>query len=104
MTIRLYQPLSRYLTHTLGNQKTHWEKNLGHWIGFPVTLPLFFWEVHLPVVHGKLPSKITLEAKIPANWLSVFYEYNLNKDMEKFILIQIIRKCKLQKEKEKRAA
>lgn len=46
------------------------------------------------VINQKLPNKLTVECQPEKGWFSVFYSYNLNGDLKKYMEIMLVRKCK----------
>jgi len=102
MKIRLYRPVAEYLLGFLGNNQSNWETQLSSWAGFPVRLPKFFWEVHLFVINKRSPSSLTVECNPEKNWFSVFYSYNLNGDLKKYMELTLVRKCRRQREEARR--
>lgn len=94
MQIRLYKPVSLYLLKKLDNKQILWESQLSRWLGFKVTLPKYFWEIHLFMVHNKIPATLTIECHIDKGWYSVFYSYNLKGDLKKYMEITLARKCR----------
>ncbi|MDH4263831.1 MAG: hypothetical protein OEV78_12390 [Spirochaetia bacterium] len=94
MKIRLYKPVGIYLLDLFGNDIMKWESRLSSWVGFPIKLPKYFWEIHLFIINDRIPMRITLECRPEKDWFSVFYSYNLNGDLKKYIELMIIRKCR----------
>ena len=101
MKIRLYKPVCSYLLHLMGNRQEIWESQLSSWTGFPVKLPKYFWEIHLFVINNRLPEKITLDCKPEKGWYSVFYSYNLNGDLKKYVEVMLVRRCRRHRETER---
>jgi len=91
MKIRIRKPVFQILVQVWPVNQQHWESEVSRWLRVKVTFPRFFWEIYQPYLHHRLPVKITVEYSEPTNWLSVFYSYNLNNDMEKFIEITMLR-------------
>ena len=101
MKIRLYKPVVIYLIELMGNNQKQWEAQLSGWAGFKVRLPKFFWEIHLLLVHKRIPRSLTLECSPEKNWYSVFYSYNLHGDLKKYMELMIVRKCRRHREAKK---
>ena len=97
MKIRLYKPVSLMLIKILGNNQRDWESRISAWAGFPVKNPKYFWEVHIFIINNRVPAKLTVECFPESGWYSVFYSYNLNGDLKKYLEIVILRKCKRQR-------
>jgi len=95
MTIRIRKPVARELIKLWAEDPLSWENGLSNWMGFEVKLPRFFWEIHLNLSRDRLPTLLTLKCDKKEGWLSVFYEYNLNRDLKKYAEITIIRRCKM---------
>ncbi|MES0490191.1 MAG: hypothetical protein ABUK01_09375 [Leptospirales bacterium] len=94
MDIILRKPVARMLVELWGSDRVLWEKYLSNWMDFEITLPRFFWQVSLNVNNDRLPRVLTLNCRKSQGWLSVFYEYNLKRDLARFIELMILRKCK----------
>ena len=95
MIIRIRKPVARVLVELWEEDPITWENGLTNWIGFKIKLPRFFWEIHLNLSRDRLPTQLTLQCNKTEGWLSVFYEYNLNRDLKKYVEITIIRRCKM---------
>lgn len=94
MEIILRKPVAKMLVELWGTDRLRWEKHLTRWLGFEVTLPKFFWEITLALSRDKTPKVLSIDCRKASGWMSVFYEYNLNRDLTKYIEITILRKCK----------
>jgi len=94
MKIVLQKDVTVQLLQVLNNDKLEWENTLGKWFGFKVTLPRYFWEVKIFLSCNRTPSGITVECFTDAQWLTVFYSYNLQKELGNFMCAAIYKKCK----------
>jgi len=94
MKIRLYKAVFLVLLNRFGNNQLKWERHLSQWTGVRINLPKYFWEVHLYIINDKTPKFLTIDSAPEKGWHSVFYSYNLKGDMQKYIELCIIRKCK----------
>jgi len=99
MKIRLYRPVTLYLLNILGNHQKCWETQFSAWAGFSIKIPKYFWEIHLFVINNRVPVRLTLECRPEKDWFSIFYSYNLNGDLKKYIELTLVRKCRRDREK-----
>jgi hypothetical protein len=101
MKVRLYRPVGVYLIELLGNDRGRWETQLSTWAGFQIKLPKYFWEIHLFVINKRTPRQITVECNPEKDWFSIFYSYNLNGDLKKYVELTMVRKCRRHREEAK---
>jgi len=100
MKIVLQKDIALQLLQVLNNDRLEWENTLASWFGFKVTLPRYFWEIKIFLSCNRTPSSITVECFTDAHWLSVFYSYNLHKELSNYMRASILQNCKTLKVKE----
>ena len=94
MKIRLRKPLGAALVVLWGEERLTWEETMSQILGFSIKLPQYFWEVELMLVHDRAPGSLTLECSPGDGWMSVFYLYNLDGDLIRYIEQALVRYCK----------
>lgn len=94
MRIKLRKPLGVALVALWGDERLLWEQSMSRELGFSVSLPQFFWEVDLLLIHNRFPGHITIQCSPGHGWMSVFYSYNLQGDLSRYIESSLLRYCK----------